>query len=123
MSAEAAPPGPGPGPIGSVVAAWTQIVPGPTSGSELAPPGVELRIVIQSEAQPSRPDASYCADYAVSYSDAGGNEGHSTAWIVRANPGHTSFPIAVCALTMGDDWVSASVVSASGAGPRPSGGD
>lgn len=116
VSAQGAPPGPGPGPIGSVVAAWTQIVPGPSSGSELAPPGVELRIVIQSETQPSRPDASYCADYAVSYSDAGGDEGHSTAWIVRANPGHTSFPIAVCALTMGDDWVSASVVSASGAG-------
>lgn len=108
----AAPPGPGPGPDGSIVAAWTQIVPGPASSTGMTAPGVELRIVIQTGTQASRSDASYCQDYIVSYIDTGGEQAQATDWTVRTNPDRADFPIAVCALTMGDDWVSASVISA-----------
>ena len=115
-SAAAAPDGPAPAPVGAVVSAWTQVVPGAPNPTGLTPPAIDLRVIVQTEPQPSRTDAQYCGDYAVVATDTNNQTSTHTTWVARDNQDHASFPIAVCTMLMDPSWTTASVVSATGAG-------
>lgn len=101
---------PPPAPVGTVVAAWSQIV-GQAKGQG-AEPAVELRYVINGNG------GEGCAAYDVAYVTEEG-AGIAPTGARRANPDPTRFPVTLCAVPLDAEWTTARIIPRGGDASAP----